>query len=183
MSDNSNTGVTREDVIWCFDRLLGRVVVENDIQHFVQTEPNFRSLVTTLLSSAEYERRFSRAPQVFADGFIYDDAITSQKLALQTLRMIKPKKVEYFEKARIGNAGDGGYIMLDDFNGIEAAYSLGINDDVSWDLNIARLGIDIFQYDHTIDKLPEENSRFHWFRTGISGTKRDEFDTLPNLPG
>lgn len=43
---------------------------------------------------------------------------------------------------------------------------------------------DIFMYDHTIDKLPQDNEHFHWFKTGIAGVydpNQPELDTLPRL--
>ena len=81
-----------------------------------------------------------------------------------------------FSKKRIGRDFDGGYVMLDDFAGVEATYSFGIAQETSWDCGIADLGIDVFQYDHTIEALPEENPRFHWLRSGI-GARPD-----PALP-
>lgn len=83
------------------------------------------------------------------------------------LRRLEPMTVEGFSKVRIGKQHDGGYVMLDDFIGVEAAYSFGIEGDVSWDRQIADRGIDVFQYDHTIEVLPEDNPRFHWVRCGI----------------
>ena len=64
--------------------------------------------------------------------------------------------------------------MLDRFIGIEAAYSLGINDDVSWDIDIARLGIPIYQYDHTIPGPPELHPLFSWEPICISGYPTNE---------
>ena len=40
--------------------------------------------------------------------------------------------------------------MLDDFAGIQGAYSLGIGPDVSWDGDIAARGIPVWQYDDTV---------------------------------
>lgn len=85
---------------------------------------------------------------------------------------------------RVGRHGDGGYVMLDDFAGRSVAYSFGILDDVSWDLAMAAEGLDVYQYDHTIDGLPEEHPRFHWQRRGIAGrfdASRPELVTLPML--
>jgi len=77
------------------------------------------------------------------------------------------------ELLRIGGTGDGGYFMIVNkdgyFSANRIAYSLGIAQDVSWDKSLAQKGYDIFQYDHSIRKLPEENSRFHWERIGITG--------------
>lgn len=63
-------------------------------------------------------------------------------------------------KTRIGNYGDGGYILLDDFNNIKIAYSFGISREISFDKGLADKNIDIFMYDHTISKLPYENPKF-----------------------
>jgi hypothetical protein len=184
VNDISTGNVTRSDVIWCFQHFFGRQIdKEQDIMHFVNTEKDFRSLVTTLLCSAEYQQQLSRiqSQPPHIDGFIYEDSIKTQIFVLRVLALIKPQAVKDFRKIRVGNTGDGGYVMLDDFNQIEAAYSLGINDDVSWDKQISQLGIDIYQYDHTINKLPEENSKFHWFKIGIAEVLRDGFNTLSNL--
>ena len=85
---------------------------------------------------------------------------------------------------RVGKDFDGGYIMLDDFDGIKNAYSGGISTDVSWDEMMAERGIDIFQYDHTIERLPKEHPKFHWVKTGLIGyysSNHPELETLPRL--
>lgn len=81
---------------------------------------------------------------------------------------------------RIGKHHDGGYVMLDDFNGIDCAYSIGINDDVSWDADIKkRIGCDIFMYDHTISALPYTDTHFKWRKIGICGSDtKDKTDML-----
>ncbi len=117
------------------------------------------------------------------DGFAYTDLLDHQNKILAVLRLLRPFGVEGGRKVRVGRDNDGGYVMIDNFAGITAAYSLGINDDVSWDRQIADRGIDIFQYDHTIDALPEKNARFHWSKTGICGVgaETDLMKTLPSL--
>ena len=42
-------------------------------------------------------------------------------------RLLCPKKVVGKKKILIGNYGDGGYVMLDNFKGIKIAYSFGIS--------------------------------------------------------
>ena len=85
------------------------------------------------------------------------------------VRMLRPHRLKGATKVRIGRHFDGGYTMVDRFGGVEVAYSLGINDDVSWDLDMAQKGIQIFQYDHTIERLPYEHPLFNWRRIGIAG--------------
>jgi hypothetical protein len=88
---------------------------------------------------------------------------------LEILRMLRPHRIEGVSKIRLGRPFDGGYIMLNKLDGIEAAYSLGINDDVSWDLDIAARDIPVFQYDPTINSLPQRSNLFSWRKIGIKG--------------
>lgn len=98
------------------------------------------------------------------------EVIGKQKYYNELQDLLHISKVEGFELVRLGRDNDGGYIMLNDFpcqnKGI--AYSFGISDDVSWDTDMAQKGYDVFMYDHTIEKLPENNSKFHFFRQGIA---------------
>lgn len=101
----------------------------------------------------------------------------------RALARLRPQGCADRQKVRVGKANDGGYVMIDDFSDVGIAYSLGINNDVSWDLEIADRGVEIFQYDHTIDGLPEDHPRFHWQKTGIGPTSAPHLsiETLPNL--
>ena len=90
------------------------------------------------------------------------------------LAKLAPWESEGISLIRIGNDGDGGYVMGDIFDKVDAAYSFGIAEDVTWDKQIANRSIPVFMYDHTIDKLPEVHPKFHFFKTGICGK--------PNLP-
>ena len=60
------------------------------------------------------------------------------------------------ELKRIGgqktkNGADGGYLMYLPMSENKTAYSIGINDDVSWDDAAADMGYEVFMYDHTIN--------------------------------
>jgi hypothetical protein len=113
----------------------------------------------------------------------YDVTQSVAPHALNVLRMLRPHKLANTSKVRLGRFNDGGYVMADLFAGTEAAYSLGINDDVSWDMDVAAMGIPVYQYDHTIDRLPESHPLFHWEKKGISGIRDEnpEFATLEDL--
>jgi hypothetical protein len=105
-------------------------------------------------------------------------SIAATHAARGLLGLLRPHDVVGARKTRIGRAFDGGYVMIDAFDEVEAVYSLGINDDVSWDAEMAARGLDIHQYDHTIDGLPEENARFHWNRIGIAERSGDGMTSL-----
>jgi hypothetical protein len=80
---------------------------------------------------------------------------------------LEPMRAPEHRKIRVGKECDGGSVMLDDFTGIVAAYSIGISDEVSRDLDIAQRGIEVFQYDHTIPSAPLRHARLHWTRKGL----------------
>lgn len=97
---------------------------------------------------------------------------------------LKIKKIIGKNFVRFGRNYDGGYIMVDNFKAFGGiAYSFGIGDDVSWDLDMAARGYDVFMYDPTIDRLPQNHERFHFFKEGILGieVKEKSMNTLENF--
>lgn len=101
---------------------------------------------------------------------------------LHELLQVKKPLSQKWELCRVGKQDDGGYVMLNNFEDSKAAYSFGICDDVSWDKFMAELGYDVYMYDHTIDKLPEENGKFHWQKIGLGGIYDKEHPELRTLP-
>ena len=99
------------------------------------------------------------------------------KNELRFYRLLCPKEVVGKKKELYGIYGDGGYVLLDDLNNIKIAYSIGISNIISFDKDLADRGIDIFMYDHTIDKLPFNHSKFHWKKIGLTS----EFKKYENM--
>lgn len=97
------------------------------------------------------------------------------------LSLLRPYDVVDARKVRVGRPFDGGYAMIEAFDGVEAAYSLGINDDVSWDIEIANRNIDVFQYDHTIENLPTQHPRFHWEKAGIAAFSSENMRSIADI--
>ena len=83
--------------------------------------------------------------------------------------LLIPKKVIGKEKILIGGKRDGSYVILNDFKNIKVAYSFGISKMIQFDTYLAKRGIDVYMYDHTIKSLPYSNKKFHWKKIGISG--------------
>jgi hypothetical protein len=105
----------------------------------------------------------------------------SQELIRKFFRKLEVYDVAGYNKIRIGSAGDGGYIQVDDFNGIDYALSLGINDNDDWDLDIAQKGIPVQQFDHSIDAAPSNHPLLSFYKKKItSNTNADEI-SLNNL--
>jgi len=90
----------------------------------------------------------------------------------QLYDLLRPQTCEGLRKLRFGNgSGDGGYVMVDDFTDIRTALSLGIGGDISWDVEMTQRGLEIYQYDHTVEPPPEcaVNPKLHFHRWGIAG--------------
>ena len=97
--------------------------------------------------------------------------------------LLVPKKVIGKERILIGKkVYDGSYVLLNDFKNIKIAYSFGIERKIQFDKHLADIGIDIYMYDHTIDSLPYNNSKFHWKKIGISGKNKSN-KSLKSLEG
>ena len=97
--------------------------------------------------------------------------------------LISPKNVIGKKRILIGAKRDGCYVLLDDFKNIKIAYSFGISKMIQFDKELADRGIDVYMYDHTINSLPFNNSKFHWKKIGISGKnqKNKQLKSLEEL--
>ena len=97
-------------------------------------------------------------------------------------RLLRPQAATGTKKIRLGSANDGGYVMLDDFLGVDSALSLGIDKDVSWDVDMAKRGIVVYQFDHTVDSPPvTDNPRLVFAKKRISTETGPSTETLPSL--
>lgn len=113
--------------------------------------------------------------------FEADITFKTQMIKIRDLLKIHSVPMERF--VRSGKKGDGGYLMLVSLSASPIAYSFGIDHDVSWDADMAVKGYDVYMYDHTVDALPEQNEKFHFFKVGIADSFNHaaDVDTLDNL--
>jgi hypothetical protein len=85
------------------------------------------------------------------------------------LRRLTPHDVPGMRKRRLGAPHDGGYVMLDDFSGVRTALSLGVGPEVSWDVDMAALGIRVLQFDDKVAASPQANPLFVFHRQRVVG--------------
>ena len=98
--------------------------------------------------------------------------------------LLCPKEVVGKTKVLLGPPhNDGSYVLLNDFENIKIAYSIGIDGNVDFDKALADRGIDVYMYDHTNNKLPYENEKFHWKKIGIGGNseRSSNIQTLDDM--
>jgi hypothetical protein len=84
---------------------------------------------------------FSRAPRTAADTRCAEAA-----------QLLRPYATDH-DLIRVGDAGDGGYVMVEAFDAV-GAISIGIGGNVSWDLDVAKRGLPIGMFDPTIAAEP-----------------------------
>jgi len=104
-----------------------------------------------------------------------------EQKVINVLKFISPKDLENVTYARYGCPNDGGYVMLADEVKGGIAYSLGIGDNVSWDLAMADQGYLVYQYDHSIKDTPVKNKNFIFNCKGVSNKVIDQFTTIENI--
>lgn len=172
-------------------RLIGVTNIRKDIERLnrqITYENNVRKDEINLLRRElkYHNHQFDKIISYMAYSNLEENKIKESKKfeVFQKFRsLLSPMDVIDSNYRRVGKDFDGGYVMLDDFSGdnITAAYSFGISNDVSWDEEMAKAGIDVYMYDHTIEKLPKENKRFFFFKQGVTGKPEEGLETLSTL--
>ncbi len=79
---------------------------------------------------------------------------------------------------RLGPEGDGGYLVPDDLEGIEAVFSPGVDEITGFEKDCADLGMKVFLADHSVEKPAEMHSLFHFTRKYVGVTTNDTFMTI-----
>lgn len=73
---------------------------------------------------------------------------------------------------RIGSDTDGGYLVPDDFDGVEACFSPGVAESAHFELELAGKGIRSFLADYSVDQVPIKHQLFD-FEKLFLGTSTD----------
>lgn len=106
----------------------------------------------------------------YSHFYYLPNTIEVKKRVKEVYALITPMKAREANKIRIGNQHDGGYVCLDYLQKVTSAVSLGISDDVSWDLAMADLNIDVYQYDYSVNGPPVHNNHFKFYKLKVAGT-------------
>ncbi|WP_423818454.1 FkbM family methyltransferase [Salinimicrobium sp. TIG7-5_MAKvit] len=79
---------------------------------------------------------------------------------------------------RIGGESDGGYLVPDDLNGLEACFSPGVGGKSKFERECADMGMEIFMADASVDGPAFEDPRFNFQKKFIGGRQKGNFMTL-----
>jgi len=91
-----------------------------------------------------------------------DRAVERDKL-MSLIAMLRPKGT-IAPLIRVGSAEDGGYLVPDDLDGITAAVSPGVNQEITFDLDMAARGIDVYMADASVNGPPQNHPAFHFYK-------------------
>ena len=102
---------------------------------------------------------------------------TKQKDLQSLLARLRPMTPEK-GLVRIGPNDDGGYVVPNNLDGIQACYSPGVSTESRFDKACAEMGMQIFMADQSVDGPAEEHANFHFIKKFIGVLTNDDFMTL-----
>lgn len=133
----------------------------------------------------KFERKIIQSYLSRRRGFV--TRMTDKESVMELIRRLRPIDCGK-QLIRVGPAGDGGYLVPDDLQGIEACFSPGTGDLVEFEEDCVRRGMKAFLADRSLDRPPELTSGCSFIPRFIGATTDDEFITLDDwveqeLPG
>jgi len=103
---------------------------------------------------------------------------TANPQAIQRfLDMVRPIETEH-PLIRLGGDGDGGYLVPDDLDGINACFSPGVSTVARFEEDLAARGIRCFLADASVSAPPVQNAAFDFVPKHLGPTSIDKFITL-----
>lgn len=103
------------------------------------------------------------------------------------LRQLRPVATEH-ALIRLGPPGDGGYLVPDDLDGIEACFSPGVGPTSGFESDCAAAGMKVFMADGSVDGPATVSDVFHFVKRHLGSGSGGETMTLDrwvaeSLPG
>lgn len=95
---------------------------------------------------------------------------------------LQQERINVDDLKRIGSEVDGGYLMLKS-NSKGIAISVGVGQDVSWDLDMCKQGFRVYMFDHTVNKPPKNIPDGKFFKIGIKSSSNKTHKSLLTLDG
>lgn len=108
---------------------------------------------------------------------------TNQYAILEALKMLKPWSMKKNYKIRLGNDYDGGYVVPSLLKDVDLVVSIGVGSDVSFDLALAHQGAKIYQFDHTVQGVPNHqiHENFNFYKKGWGSVTDGDLISLSDI--
>lgn len=95
------------------------------------------------------------------------------------IKTVRPLSTNH-KLVRVGPESDGGYLVPDDLEGIQACFSPGVAFVSGFEKQCAEMGMKVFMADASVDSPSEQHASFNFQKKFISAITQDEFITLDN---
>lgn len=79
---------------------------------------------------------------------------------------------------RLGPKGDGGYLIPDDLEGVEACFSPGVSTISGFESDCANRGMKVFMADKSVDQPAESHENFNFIKKYLGCTNNGDFITI-----
>lgn len=103
--------------------------------------------------------------------------LTKRDDMVELLRGLRPVTTEH-PLIRLGPAGDGGYLVPDDLDGIQACFSPGVSTSSDFELVCAERGMEVFLADYSVDGPATRHPRFSFRKKFVGATTSEIFMTM-----
>ena len=123
----------------------------------------------------------------YKTGYVVDRALDADSIQ-RFIRRAYPILTEH-ELVKVGSDGDGGYLIPNDLDGIEACFSPGVGNTSDFECELAERNIKCFLADFSVEKPPAESAAFHFVKKFIGAhnskthIRMDDWISAQNLPG
>jgi hypothetical protein len=124
-----------------------------------------------------YKNKIRRIIQILGINIKKPKIETSDKKLINFFKMIKPIKTEY-KLIRLGSKFDGGYLIPDDLNEIDACFSPGVNYNADFEIALTERRIICFLADNSVEKSPISNELINFTKKHLSYYNSNDYMTL-----
>jgi hypothetical protein len=142
------------------------------------THSRKRTLAKSLLKTLNLSKYFLKAYPVAVENTF--PSISRDQI--DRLRQLFPLKVlNNISWKRFGSSGDGGYLLSDDISESDICISLGIGDNYSFDIDMAKRCSQVLMFDHTITPPTPIASNMIFEKIGIAAVEAKGFTTIEKI--
>lgn len=142
------------------------------------THSRKRSITKILLRFLGFSKYLLKAYPVAVENVF--PSVSRERI--DSLRQSFPLKVSNdISLERFGSPGDGGYLLSDDISESDICISLGIGDNYSFDLDMAKRCERVLMFDHTIPPPQHLSPNMAFEKVGISSVESEDFTTIERI--
>jgi len=115
--------------------------------------------------------------QIFNNPFSFFLRSPNRDEVLRFIKTLKPYATEH-PLVRIGPAFDGGYLLPNDFEGIQSCYSPGVGGSSNFELDLAKRGIHSYMADASVDGPAAPHPLFSFEKKFLGDVDAGDYTTL-----